>query len=172
MTFPSFSLRRPWRPVALAALLVLVVVSAGGCRPAPATGSLPDFHLTSLSGGKLGPSDLKGKVVVYDFWATWCTPCHIQAEILHTLYPDVSAQGVEFVAVSVGEQEQVVRDFVRENPFPYPVLVDPDDVVSDQLRIMGLPTLVVVDREGRIVFRTTGVADAETIRQALGKANA
>jgi cytochrome c biogenesis protein CcmG/thiol:disulfide interchange protein DsbE len=165
-------LRRPLRLALSIALLSCGIVSLASCRPTAASATLPDFHLTSLSGGKLGPADLRGKVVLYDFWATWCAPCHIQAEILHRMYPDLSAQGVAVVAVSVGEEEQVVRDFVKDNPFPYPVLVDPDDEVSDRLQILGLPTLVVVDREGRIVFRTTGVADADTLRQALGKAGA
>jgi peroxiredoxin len=162
--------RRPLRLLAVLALAALLPA----CRPSPGppAAPLPDFRLAALDGGQLGPADLRGQVVVWDFWATWCGPCQIQAEILHDLWPGASGRGVRFVAVSVGEPEGVVRDFVREHPYPYPVLVDPEDHVSEQLRILGLPTLVVVDREGRVVFRTTGIVDRDALARVLERAGA
>jgi peroxiredoxin len=160
------------RSLATTTALALALMLPACAAPPTAGEQLPAFRLTSLAGGELGPADLHGQVVLYDFWATWCGPCQIQAEILHDLWPRVSGRGVRFVAVSVGEPEEVVRDFVAEHPIPYPVLIDPEDQVSGQLRILGLPTLVVADREGRVVFRTTGIADGEAIEQALERAGA
>ena len=146
------------------------------CAPKPATQGagepLPDFRLASIAGGELGSTDFAGKVVVYDFWATWCGPCHLQAEVLHDMYPDHRGGDVEFVAISVGEPEEVVREFLAEKPYPYPVLVDPEDSMSTRLRILGLPTLIVADREGRVVFRSTGISDRRTIEKALERAGA
>jgi peroxiredoxin len=162
------------RPLAsLAGLLLCVLATAGACsRPAPAGEALPEFRLGALDGRQLGPRDLRGQVVLYDFWATWCGPCHVQAEVLHALYPEYAGKGVEFVAVSVGEPEEVVREFVRERPYPYPVLFDPEDRLSAQLQIPGLPTLIVTDREGRVVFRSTGLVDRRALASALARAGA
>jgi len=153
--------------------LLLVALATGACsRPSPAGEALPSFRLGALDGRQLGPLDLRGKVVLYDFWATWCGPCHVQAEVLHSLYPDYAGKEVEFLAVSVGEPEEVVREFVRGRPHPYPVLFDPEDRLSAQLQILGLPTLIVTDREGRVVFRSTGIADRGAVAAALARAGA
>lgn len=148
--------------------------SAGGAigEGPGAGGVLPDFRLAAVSGGTLGPADLRGKVVVYDFWATWCGPCHIQADILFKLRPRLAARGVEIVSVSLGEPEEVVREFLERKPYPFPVLTDPEDRLTGELRILGLPTLIVADGEGRIVFRVTGIAGAEDIERAVERAGA
>ncbi|KAB2965345.1 MAG: TlpA family protein disulfide reductase [Thermoanaerobaculia bacterium] len=160
-------------PLPLAVLLA-AALAAWACAPVPqpAGDLLPSFRLAALDGRQLGPEALRGRVVLYDFWATWCGPCHVQAEILHALYPAYAGRGVEFVAVAVGEPEEVVREFVRESPHPYPVLLDPEDRLSAELRILGLPTLIVTDREGRVVFRSTGISDREALATALARAGA
>jgi peroxiredoxin len=133
---------------------------------------MPDFRLAAVAGGTLGPADLRGKVVVYDFWATWCGPCHIQADILFELRPKLAARGVEIVSVSLGEPEDVVREFLERKPYPFPVLMDPEDRLTGELRILGLPTLIVTDRRGGVVFRVTGIAGAEDIERAVERAGA
>ena len=160
--------------------LVLPIVACGrsGERAAeedPAEGTLPpmpDFQLASLGGESFGKADFAGKVVLFDFWATWCGPCHLQADILREIYPEAAKKGVEFVALATGEETATVRGFVARKSFPYAVLVDPEEKLGGVLDIVALPTLVVMDRRGRIAFRHTGVADAETILAALDKAAA
>lgn len=160
-----------WMLATGAALATALLVGACG-RPAP-VGDLvpmPDFELASLGGESFGKADFAGKVVLFDFWATWCGPCHLQADILRELYPKAAKKGVEFVAVSTGEEIGIVRDFVGRRPFLYAVLVDPEETIGAVLDIVALPTLVVMDRKGRIAYRHTGVADAETILTALDSA--
>jgi len=135
-------------------------------------GAATDFKLDSLAGAKLGPADFAGQVVLVEFWATWCTPCHKQAAILSEMYPAFRDRGVEFLAVSVGEPEDVVRSFVEDRPFPYPVLFDPEDRVSVELGIHALPTVMILDRNREIVYFSPGVADEDTVRRALEEAGA
>lgn len=169
----------------LLALLVLPLVALAGCAgpesgqpsrrqagPAGdgAGGTLPDLALAELSGGEIGLADYRGQVLLLDFWATWCTPCRAQAEILEPLYEEYRSQGVEFLAIDSGEDAETVRRFVERAPFPYPVLLDPDDQLGLALDVLALPTVVVVDREGRIAYFNEGVVDAQELRRELDKA--
>lgn len=133
---------------------------------------MPEFSLASLGGEQVAKADLLGKVVLFDFWATWCGPCHLQADILREMYPDAAKRGIEFVAISTGEDAGTVRDFVSRRPFAYAVLVDPDETLGGPMEINALPTLVVMDRQGKISYRHTGVADAPAIDAALRAAAA
>lgn len=125
------------------------------------------FELASLDGGSVQPADLADPLVLIDFWATWCTPCHFQADILAKLYPELKARGVEFLAVSLGEPEEVVRDFVKDRPFQYPVLVDPQDRVATEYGIYVLPTVVLLDREGTVMYQHAGISTAERLTSAV-----
>jgi thiol-disulfide isomerase/thioredoxin len=131
-----------------------------------------DFRLKTVDGRTLGPKDFAGQVVVIDFWATWCGPCHIQARILEPLYREYKGRGVQFLAANIGEDAATVKGFLREKPIPYPVLLDPEDTVSGKLGIQGLPTLMVVDKKGKVSYFRTGLADGETLRKAIKQAGA
>jgi peroxiredoxin len=137
--------------------------SQGAAEKQPA----PDFRLASLGGGEVSLADFDGEIVLIDFWATWCGPCHAQADILKELHEEFSTKGVQFLAISLGEPEDIVREFVEERPYPYPVLIDPEDQLSLDLGIYVLPTIMVVDREGTIAFLEPGVSTQETLRRVL-----
>lgn len=166
----------------LAGLCCLIPLGVIACEAAPRNASSNaaspgasetlEFSLTALGGGEVALSDYRGKVVLLDFWATWCKPCHEQARILAPLYQELAGDGVVFLAIDSGEDEATVRRFVERNPFPYPVLLDEDDSVGLGLDILALPTVVVVDRAGRVVYMNTGIADAETLRRELARAGA
>jgi len=153
---------------------LLSILACEAAPPVPASpgvgGMVPDFRLASLDGGEVALADLRGKVVLMDFWATWCKPCHVQSRILLPLYEDFKDRGVVFLAVDSGEDEETVRSFVGGNPIPYPVLLDPEDDVGLALEIFALPTVVVLDGNGKITYMNTGIADADTLRREIERA--
>lgn len=132
----------------------------------------PNFRLATLEGDMMGPRDFLGDVVVVEFWATWCGPCRLQARFLEELHSEFDGKGVHFLAVDSGEDEATVREYITKTPFPYPVLLDPEDTLTPRYRIYGLPTVMIVDRQGDISFFETGVSDVKTLRTALVEAGA
>ena len=161
-------------PAALLAVSLLLSCGAGatgggGGGPAPEL----DFSLPSVDGPRLGPADYSGRTLLVEFWATWCTPCRAQAQILESLHEELGAEGeVGFLAVSLGEEEETVREFVRKSPFPYPVLMDTQDSLSPLLGIYALPTVMIVDRAGQIAYLRMGLSTAEDLREALASLSA
>ena len=150
-------------------LSLTLVWSCGAGAQGGETAVELDFSLASLDGGELGPADYLGQVLLVEFWATWCTPCRAQAEILEELYAELSADGVAFLAVSLGEEEATVREFVEDRPFPYPVLIDPADTLSPQLGIYALPTVMIVDTSGQIAYLRLGLSTEGDLREALAE---
>ena len=174
----ALSLRRPVLAAAVFASLLLLSCKDGAtasnsvaAKP-PAPGTKVDFQLPSVDGRKLGPQSFPGQVVVVDFWATWCLPCRLQAQILEPIYRDYKGRGVQFLATDVGETPDEVKKFLKEKPFPYPVLLDSDQETASKLGVFALPTLLVVDKKGKVTYLQSGIADGDTLRQLIKKAGA
>ena len=130
----------------------------------------PDFDLPDLDGGRIRLADYSGRVVLVEFWATWCGPCRLQAQILEELYKQVKGPSVEFLAISLGEPDDIVREFVEKRPFPYPVAIDTKEILGEGLQIYALPTVMVVDPQGRITYLRPGLSDTETLSRVLNDA--
>ncbi len=160
----------------LVSLTVVWLLAAAGlavsCSAPPTTGGAdvelaPEFELASLRGELVRSSDFEGKVLLLEFWATWCTPCVAQARILEPLHRDFEERGVEFMAINIGEDATTVAAYVDRDPFPYEVLLDPNDELSVRLGIYALPTVMIVDRSGRVAYRQPGLSSGEVLRRAL-----
>ena len=134
-------------------------------------GEAPAFRLASLDGKNVSLADFKGKVVVLDFWATWCGPCRQQAGILEEMHQSLG-QKVVFLGINVGENQQTVASYARRAPFPYPILLDPSQQVAAQYGAGGLPTLVVIGPDGEVVFHNVGVTTASRLARAIQEAAA
>lgn len=127
---------------------------------------VPDFRLPSLDGPVVSPAEFQGKVVVIDFWASWCGPCRLQAKVLEDLKAE-TGDGVQYLAVNIGEDEATVRRYVEKKPFSYPVLMDAADTLSGPYKIHGLPTVLVINTAGQVVFHQVGVTNLDALRREV-----
>lgn len=108
----------------------------------------PDFDLKGLDGQSVKLSSLKGKVVLLDFWATWCPPCVRSLPEINQLYHSKKGSGVEVFAVNVGEELPLVKKFLDSKKLDLPVLLDTDEAAFESLGINSIPTTVIVNSEG------------------------
>jgi len=128
-------------------------VQAGDTPPValPRKGYLaPDWALESLDGEHLTLSELRGQVVVLNFWATWCPPCRSEMPAIEQVYRTYADRGLAVMAVNVQEAEQQTRAFVEGMGLTFPVLPDRDGSVSTRYQVTSLPTTFIVDRTGMI----------------------
>jgi len=133
--------------------------------PSPREGFLaPDFTLDTLQGEKVTLSHLRGKIVVVNFWATWCLPCRKETPELEKAYEQYEDSGMVLLGVPLTEQDSVsdVESFVQEFKLTYPILLDRDGSVSNLYQIEGLPTTFFINREGIIRTVVVGGPMSET----------
>lgn len=135
--------------------------SPGGATPAataaPRPGFLaPDFSLPTLEGGTVRLSDLRGKWVVINFWATWCPPCRAEMPAFEEAYRQYADEGLVILAVNQGETPEEVAAFRDAFGLTFPVLLDSQMEVGLQYKVQFLPTTVFVAPDGTIVDRVEG----------------
>jgi len=114
------------------------------------------FSLPLLNGGSASLSSYKGKVLILNFWATWCPPCRAEMPSMETLYRRFKNQGLEILAVDLGEDPATVQQFIRQNSYTFPVLLDKDNKVNPLYGIRSIPTTYIIDREGKIISVIVG----------------
>lgn len=145
-------------------LIVVLVFLAGAGSAAsamyygPEPGNhAPLFTLKDIQGTNVSLSDFKGKVVLINFWATWCGPCKAEMPSLNNLHKALKDKGFAVLAISTDSSEKPVRSFVTERGISFPVLMDKDRTVySDKYAVIGLPMSFLIDKNGVVVGRVVG----------------
>jgi len=128
-----------------------------------------DFTLTDLQGKSWTLRDLRGKVVLVNFWATWCSPCRKEMPDLDALYKRFKDQGLVILAID-DEDVTKIKPFLTERPVTYPVLPDTGRQVNDLFRIDGIPKSFVYDREGKLVAQSIDMRTRKQFLEMLSNA--
>ena len=139
-----------------------------GRDPSPEEGrAAPDFLLETLDGGRLRLSDLQGKAVLVNFWATWCPPCRSETPHLVAAYDRYRQEGLEIVAVNLQEDGDTIASFVQEYGMQFPVAIDRSGDVAGKYQVIGIPTSFFIDRSGVIRSIYRGPFVGQQSRQAI-----
>jgi thiol-disulfide isomerase/thioredoxin len=118
---------------------------------------MPAYSATFLDGKPLSLSNEKGNVVFLNVWATWCGPCRFETPELQALQNQYAASGLKVIGVSVDEgDDEAVKTFVAEQKITYPIAVDPEGRIATLVQTTVLPTSLLIDRNGKIVWRQIG----------------
>jgi thiol-disulfide isomerase/thioredoxin len=120
--------------------------------------SVPDFSLPDMDAELHALQDYRGKVVLINFWATWCPPCRREMPALEQLYNKLGDEAFAVLAINQWEDADHVFAYMGDlNVIPsFPILFDPESKISEEFGVKGLPTSFLLDRQGRVVFRAVG----------------
>ncbi len=130
----------------------------------------PDVTLTDIQGHKITLSELKGKTVLLDFWATWCGPCRADGPALDKLYKKYGGDRLSIIGVSVAEERPIVQKFLAEHPHPYPIALSTENEMPRSYEVDVFPTYMVIDSDGNFVSAAEGDQGFSELRKLLKKA--
>ena len=143
--------------IAVALLGAAMAVALGSC-----SSEAPNFSLRTAEGKTIELQNLQGKVVVINFWASWCPPCRSEIPGLLEVYRKYRPKGLEIVGISLDRDGwRKVSPLVRELNIDYPVVMGNDDVVHAYGGIRSIPTTIIIDRDGKIIYRVVGLLDRQ-----------
>jgi peroxiredoxin len=138
---------RPGRTLIPSLLLALLAGSATATGPAPAA---PDFALPARDGGEVRLSELKGQVVMINFWATWCGPCRQEMPLLQQIHAKYEPLGFTMLGVNVEPDSAAAQNWLKGMPVSFPIVFDRKSEVSSSFGVEAMPSSVLIDREGRV----------------------
>ena len=158
--------------------LVAILQSDAGSPPVVRGAAAPGFSLPPLgagadSGAPYALAALRGRVVLVNFWATWCEPCESEMPAMERLYAALPRDRFELVAVAIDDDEGLVQAFQDEYRLSFPIVLDLDQSVYQTYQTMGVPESLLIDQEGRIIERYVGPREwdapeyVERIRQLI-----
>jgi cytochrome c biogenesis protein CcmG/thiol:disulfide interchange protein DsbE len=148
--------RLSWTAVAFLIATVVFIIFLGVSlsrvgQTQPTSGPAPDFTLRTFEGDAFSLADQRGKVVIINFWASWCEPCRDEAPILQDVWERYRDRGVAMVGVAYLDVERDSLAYIEEFGLTYPHGLDVGKAISDQYKIQGVPETFIVDQEGNIV---------------------
>lgn len=146
----------PWRRRLFAAVLVaLAVVQAAAAPAGPKLRAAPAFDLPTEH-GTVALDSLRGRVVLVDFWASWCTPCRGSFAWLKSMHERYAARGLSIIAIDLDKERVAADDFLADVPAPFTIAFDPRGLTAEAYRVQGMPASFLVDSSGTIVYSHVG----------------
>lgn len=156
---------------AAAALTIILVLAAGSfacaqTKPEAETVAAPDFSITDLHGNTLNLAAYKGKVLVINFWATWCPPCRNEIPDFIAVYKELKDKGLEIIGVSVDDMTATaLNDWTRKMGINYPIALATPEIIASYEPGDYIPSTIIVDRKGLIRFRQAEMMDKDKLVQ-------
>jgi peroxiredoxin len=140
------------------AVAIAAILTSSGAPPLLGRGSVaPEFALARLDGGApVALAGLRGRVVMINFWATWCKPCEEEMPAMQRLYEALAPEGFELLAISVDEDSSEVASFAERMGLTFPILMDRDQSVARAYQTFRFPETLLIDRDGIVVERYVG----------------
>ena len=144
--------------VALGAAIACSTRESGIPQRVAVNAPAPAYKSVSLSGDSVSLAAFRGKTVLLNVWATWCHPCRDEIPALQTLHERYKARGLELIGVSIDVDgaDDAIREFMRDFRMTYPIWRDPDERVSTEFLVVGVPATFLIDRNGVLRWRKTG----------------
>ncbi len=133
-------------------ILISVAIFSFPALAGEISGVAPNFTLQARNGSEVSLADLRGDVVMINFWATWCGPCREEMPHLEALHQRYSDLGFTLLGVNVEEDSRLSDQFLAETPVTFDILFDPENGVSELYDVVAMPSTVLVDREGNMRF--------------------
>ncbi|WP_260292608.1 TlpA disulfide reductase family protein [Sedimenticola hydrogenitrophicus] len=118
-----------------------------------------DFELPDRNGNRHRLADYQGRIVVVNFWSTWCIPCRIEMPALERAWKRLEPSGIVLLAIAMQDELSSVNNFLDQSPVSFPVLLDHDGKVAGEWRVVGIPVTYILDASGRIVYKATGIRE-------------
>jgi cytochrome c biogenesis protein CcmG/thiol:disulfide interchange protein DsbE len=150
----------------LVALLAFGFLSQGGSRPQPGEPA-PGFSLTLFDGSEVSLNDLRGQVVVVNFWASWCSPCREEAPDLQSVWAQYEGKGVVFLGVTYKDAEAASLEFVETYGLTYANGFDARGRISRAYGVVAVPETFIIDRDGNVAWLHIGAVKADALSQQL-----
>ena len=155
------------RFAAVLAVLTMITTVAAACAQAKTEAEAvpaPEFSLHDLQGNSLSLSSYKGKVLILNFWATWCPPCRREIPDFIEAYKELKDKGLEILGVSVDDlSAEALRDWTQKAGMNYPVALFTAKIIADYQPGEFIPATIVIDRLGRIRYRQSSLMNKETL---------
>jgi len=139
----------------------------GGGPPGAVNSAAVNFSIQDLNGHTVDMASLRGKVVLLNFWATWCTPCRAEIPNFVQFQDSYGPQGLQIVGMSMDDDAKPVRAFYQEFKMNYPVGMGTDKIAQSYGGILGLPVTVLIGRDGRIAARYVGAVQLPMVEQEI-----
>lgn len=137
----------------------------------PAANAAGDFTLTALDGSKVTLSELKGKKVFLNFWATWCPPCRAEMPDIQKLYKESENSGLVILAVNIGEDEATVKSFMDKNGFSFKVLLDQQGDVAKTYQVSAIPASYFINTDGSVSNKHIGSMNLSQMKEYVKALN-
>jgi cytochrome c biogenesis protein CcmG/thiol:disulfide interchange protein DsbE len=152
------------------AFLAVALVCASGFAQEPSTPKIaPSFRLVTIEGKQIDLSEQRGKVVLLDFWATWCVPCQTEVPRFVAFQNQFAKDGFQMIGISMDDSPEPVKKFCSKFKVNYPVAMGTEELAKTYGGVLGLPLTFLIGRDGRIVKQYDGSADLDAMEREIRK---